>query len=396
LTAQVAQPFTVARLNQAWPIDQQRNNTREGYIEAIVAADVPSRPSAMYTAIRHVNDVAPCTASVLDGALLTDAVTEADAAGRGFAGPTGGVAGSWYIIDVAETTTFSGGATAIQAVDATGANARGNYVLFPQTADALATPERYTSDPLLVSAGLASRSKDASGNTATPTTAAVVVAKSYDVPDLSTPYYLPASSLNARITAGDLSKLLETSDIANQYALDPLISAKTDWVLSLPTRRYSVGVDYGRPNNEWLVFSVVSPPGTARQYFHTGNMRFNLGLNSNSYQACISPKNVFGYDRDGGGSNGSIIPFDLNGEILCGATNVMAFYDRGNSALSASVTRSTKSDGIGKNGWFNINVMSNEIGLPILGASFIKLTNPSVSTGVSGTYGIQWPHILSR
>jgi hypothetical protein len=387
-----SQPFTMARLNQAWLMDQRRNNTREGYVEAIVAADVPSRSSAMFTAIKHVNGTPPCTASVLDGALLTDAATETDAAGRGFAAPTGGVAGSWYIIDVAETTTFSGAATAIRAVDSTGQNARGNYVLFPQTAEAVSAPERYTSDPLLVSAGLAGRSKDLYGTMSSPTTAAVVPAKYYDLPDLSTPYYLPAGAVNARTTAGDLTSLLDKPSLVNQYALDPSVHAKTDWVFSMPTKRYSVGIDYAQPIENARVFSSVSPHGGNKQFFYDTNTR-NINAIYNSYQTCTVLHYITS-SREGRAFGFSI----FTGEVLkyiCGATGVVAYGDLGNSALSASVGRMTLTSEIWLNGWALVNDLSGEngLGLPVLGGAFIKLSNSFAAPGISGTYGIYWPYI---
>ena len=43
-----------------------------------------------------------------------------------------------------------------------------------------------------------------------------------------------------------------------------------------------------------------------------------------------------------------------------------------------------------------IGVNNGGKGLPILGASFIKLENPSASAGKSGTYGITWDHRFTR
>ena len=33
-------------------------------------------------------------------------------------------------------------------------------------------------------------------------------------------------------------------NVINEFITDPAIAANTDWVFSLPTRRYSVAVDY--------------------------------------------------------------------------------------------------------------------------------------------------------
>jgi hypothetical protein len=51
-----------------------------------------------------------------------------------------------------------------------------------------------------------------------------------------------------------------------------------------------------------------------------------------------------------------------------------------------------------ENGWVPLGVLAGgkHPGLPILGASFIKLTNPSAQPGVSANYGITWPHAYFR
>ncbi len=407
----VDQPFSTARLDPAATTAARAANTREGYVEIIAMADIPSERadsppassrSPLYTAIKHVNGVAPCTQAALDAALLADIGDEVTAAGLGLATPTGGLVGGWYIIDVPGSTTFSGAATAIQAVNAAGRPARGNFVLFPQTATAVAAPERYTADPLLVSAGLASREKDIDGNTARPTEAAVLTARSSDLPDLSTPYYLPAGALNARLTASDLTKALAVRSIGNQYTTENSISAVTDWVASMPTRRYSVAVDYSA--DTWReVFSVL--PG-GPQHFSSDNM---VGYNSPmGRQACANadlylqdPERFVNFDRES--SRITNVPFFPESQpptvAFCGAANVLTFLDSPErSALNASVSHQRVWRGLWINGWarFNLDAPRAPAGLPITGAAFTKLTNPAAKPGVLGHYGITWPHILER
>ncbi len=419
-----AQPFATNRLNPNHTAEVLKQHTREGTVEAIVMADIPSAAvygpgadarSALSAAIRNPGSPSSCDARVLDDALLTDTGSEATAAARGLAAPTGGLAGSWYIIDVPGSTTFSGAATAIQAVNAAGRPARGNYVLFPQTADAVAAPEAYTADPVLVSAGLASRVKQADGATSSPTAAAVVRAVSYDLPDLSTPYYLPAQAVNARITAGEIDRLLAADSVVNQYAVDPSISAKTDWVFSLPTRRYSVGLDYAQPPAEARVFSVVPPAdGSDNQSFHSGNTRVESlasPIRNNSEGAPVAeslrasrvcsadlmPMHFFDREENWNSSIGMFMAPSqkLN---LCGAASVAAFSDTGASALGARVARETIVNGLFTNGWARFYLQGSPVsrGLPVLGAAHIKLTNPSAQPGVSGHYGISWPHSFKR
>lgn len=400
LTSGVAQPFSTSRLNPVWPTSVQANHTREGMVDVVVAADIPSASvygssrnaiSAMFAATRPINTIAPCTVATLDEVLLNDFEVESSAADWGLAGPTGGVSGSWYIIDVPGSTTFSGAATAFRAVNAAGKSARSNYMVFPQNGVGVNQPERFTSDPLLVSAGLAGRTKDASGNLSGLSSTIAVRALNTDLPDLSTPGYLPASALNARITAGDLSKTLATTSVSNQYATDAPISAKTDWVLSMPTKRYSVGIDYSQSTSPPL-YSAVPPAAADNQYF------YSTAAATTNEQVC-TPSGVGWRDRDGTPGAQFVFMGVPTSATLCGVTSVLAFVDSGRSALAGSVARQTMSSNasflIYTNGW-GVLSMNTAAGLPILGASFIKLTNPSAQPGVSGNYGITWPHGYTR
>lgn len=403
-----SQPFVPNRLNPAWSDAVKASNTREGYVEMFVAADIPSAAvysatnvgagavrSNLYTAIKHVNGVAPCTLSALDGALLTDKATEAIAAGFGFATPTGGVAGSWYIINVAQTTTFSGDAVALQATNG-GVNARGNYVVFPQVADAVANAEIFTADPLLSGANNAGRTKTFGGVLGTLLATPVIPAAMYDLPDLSTPYLsVPASVANARTAAANLTAQLAVGSITNQYATDASISAKTDWVFSFPTRRYSVAYDYAASGSTARTVYSQVPNGAVNQYFHDGNVVADTA----AAQLCVNlaggAQSFFDREETGNTTGAVFSPGSVANTRFCGETSVLSFGDAGNSALSAAVARQTVTNGLFTNGYSVLNTTntSTGLGLPIIGSAFLKLTNPSAQPGVSGTYGITWSHI---
>ena len=402
------QPFVPNRLNPGWTAAQQQNNTREGYVEMFVAADIPSNlvytgaanaNSPLYTAIKHVAGVAPCTLTALNGALLTDKLTEAEAAAVGFDTPTGQVAGSWYIINVPQSTTFSGDMTALRAT-ALGGNARGNYVVFPQVADPVTTtglPETFTADPLLSGGSNAFRQKSATGVTATVQATPLIAAAMYDFPDLSTPYlgglFGGASVANARASANSLTAQLAALSVSNQYATDASISAKTDWTFSFPTRRYHVAYDYAASGATLkTVYSLV--PAAGNQYFHDTN----IIADATAAQLCINLGSgaLSFYDREEtGNSTGAVFsPGAIATTRFCGETSVLAFADAGNSSLSASVARSTVTTGLFTNGWAFLNTTgANGLGLPLIGSAFMKLTNPSATPGVSGNYGITWTHI---
>lgn len=405
------QTFVDNRLNKTgWDAATLQRNTREGYVEMFVAADIPSNlvytgaanaQSPLYTAIKHVAGTAPCTQSVLNTALLTDHLTEAAAAAVGFDTPTGQVAGSWYIINVPQTTTYSGDMTALRAT-AAGGNARGNYVVFPQVADPVTTtglPETFTADPLLSGANNAGRTKTAGGVLGTTLATPLIAAAMYDFPDLSTPYlgglFGGASVANARASAASLTAQLAALSVSNQYATDASVTAKTDWVFSFPTRRYSVAYDYAASGATLkTVYSLV--PAAGNQYFHDTNivadtaaaqLCINLGTNALAF-----------YDREeSGNTSGPVFsPGNITTTRFCGETSILSFIDSGNSSLSASVARSTINAGSGPftNGWAFLNTTGvNGLGLPLIGSAFLKVTNPNATAGVSGNYGITWTHI---
>ena len=80
---------------------------------------------------------------------------------------------------------------------------------------------------------------------------------------------------------------------------------------------------------------------------------------------------------------------------FCGEASVLSFADSGVSVLGGSVARQNVS-GVYVNGWANVNTSNGGLGLPILGSAFIKLSNPQATSGMSGTYGISWPHRFNR
>lgn len=363
--------FVQDRLNPTWGPADKANNTREGYVEMFNMADITSG-SELFKAIKHVNGVAPCTSAVLDATLTTGAAT------AGLANPTTGLAGSWYIINVPQTTTYSGAANVIRAVDALGNPAVGKNVFSAQDANAPAVVA--TADPLLRSG--------------------LVAAANYDLPDLSTPYLTGAGfSPEAQVNA--LTEALSVNAVINQYANDASITAKTDWVFSMPTRRYGIVANYLAPisNTKGDIAAATAAPTTtyrvynsglaATNYFTSGGAA-NTSVNE-SGQICVSALSQSFYDREETGQKGSgavFSPGTVKTSRLCGEVSVLSFNDSGNSVLAASVARQNVS-GIPVNGWGQVNFSAP---VPVLGSAFMKVSNPNVGSGVSGTYGITWPH----
>ena len=342
--------------------------TREGYVEILNTADIPPAAGAttLYTAIKHVNGKAPCTAATMD-AQAVELADATDAATRGYANPTGRLMANWILVNVDGMASHSGEAVAVRAVDAGGANAAGNIVWFPQTTDAptAGAVNTLTADPLLQSAGFASE------------------VANYDFPDLSTPYTAAAGVGAPETQARNLATQLQVTSVVNEYATSNGFS--TDWVFSMPTRRYAVALNYAAPADKRLLFNA----GNATHFSAA-----NTSLNAAGTLACVTPGVMRGFDREETTQSTFVISPDTAMK-LCGETSVLAFNNTGASVLGAQVARSDSNPGYAS-GWGRIDTTNGGPGLPLIGSSFIKLTNPSAAPGVMGTYGITWPHRYTK
>ena len=306
--------FLDGRLNPNLKDDALANQTREGYVEIFNSADIPGGKfygkdndanSALYTATKHVAGKAPCTASVIQSALYDTDFTPAEegaAVKLGLDAPTGGLTGDWYIMNVPNTTTYSGAATAL-----VGQGGKvGNFVAFPQNDTIkIATPEKFTADPSLVSKGFAGTTKDVTGKwlTADETKAAVIEAIALDFPDLSTPYYAPAAAQAAIDQAANLTQALAVSSITNQYAKDASIIAKTDWVFSMPTRRYAIAANYAAASTATVANTADATKATTYRVINEGvsNSIFANSANTNVNsigQICASSIGATFFDRE--------------------------------------------------------------------------------------------------
>ena len=381
----VSTPFTTNRINPGLNAADQATQTREGYAEVITLADIPVNlaVNSLSRAITHVNGVPGNCASPAVQATLTDAATEGVAAAMGFATPTTGLQGNWTLINVPQTLTFAGSATALQAVDVNGLPARANYVLFPQSSSPALAVDNLTADPLFRSnpAG----SKTAAGVTTLYAPAVgglpVVRAALYDFPDLSTPY-LAGLSIPTQQTVAT-SKALAVKSVSNDYSSDSAVSAATDWLFSLPTLRYSKGLDY-RQATPTVVYSLAASAGNV-EYFSDGN----------STGASALPKAF--YDRDGTLRRSAFCATGCDaGFSLKGAVSLVTFSANQASAVGGRVAMDSASSLAFTNGWGVVDTSNGGAGLPVLGAAFIRANNPAAAAGVSGNYGISSTHSVTR
>lgn len=438
-------PFATARLNTTANV----NGTREGYVEIFNMADIPSvklysattpasgvvagaagtANSILYTATKHVAGVAPCSVAgsasraTLDEIALTSYTTGPHAASVGFAGATTGLAADWYILNLAQTTAFSGSATAIEGrVGAGGAAGAANFVHFPQTDAGSAAffgtankgADTYTADPLL-RVNVHDQAKAA-------VVGPVVTPLFIDLPDMSTPYLPGSAPAGAagdanlpKVQAVTLTAALSRTSVSNQYALDAGISAQTDWVFSMPTRRYSVAANYKATTtaaNNYRLYSDLSvaatAPGTpaltgaADEWFHPANTSVDSRGN-----ICVNADGIRFFDREETTTgNAPIFSPAVAGQLaFCGETSVLSL-STGKVLSSSSDLTATTTTSPYVNGWTLVtttnafagagNTAGLTGGLPILGDAFIKMKNDSAGQGFASTFGLTWGHRYGR
>lgn len=472
-----ANSFPTNRLNPALSAADRAAQTREGYIEILTMADIPKAGFAaqaatvaagtptvnpLWTAVKHVGGVAPCTAATLSllatdpvasqrnaaTILLGNAGQEADgtvadnvnrpttAGGMGLTFPTGQLMANWTIIDTVKTATFSGAAVAIRANHPTvAANVNANLVLFPQS-DALVgvTVNNFTADPLLRTDSW----RIATGATAlSQATTATITASMYDLPDLSTPYL--AATTDARAQASNLTTQLAARAVMNEYLTTTSIAATTDWVFSMPTRRYNVALNYGYSNplgGDGRVYtSMLGTTATANgsgNYVMTNVGTFFSPANTAvaDGKICVATNGPTSYDREETTTTTGFVisPGTVNVVRFCGETSVLGINNGTGAAtgsMSATVAMQNLNLTTGNEGWLSIGTLglssatttvaaapnpdtqagaitsyaatspativaapdfATAKGLPVLGAAFVK----------SSSFGAVWPHRFTR
>ncbi len=442
------------------PTTDNGNGTREGYVEIFNMADIPSVKlyhadgsagagtdnSQIYTAIKHVNGVAPCSVAssaartTLNTLAMTNFTDPLVAAAKGFGSATTGLSADWYILNLNQTTNYSGAAAAVEArVAAGGAAGAANFVHFPQSstaadmttsaaffAGATTFAAAYTADPLL--------RKVAVDSTNTAFAGPAVPPLFVDLPDMSTPY---VTAMTGAVTDANLPKVqaailtnaLARTSVSNQYALDPGIKAATDWVLSMPTRRYSVAANYKATTTAatYRLFSgldevapdnVTAPTASAPGWFTAANT--TVDTRGNICAITSGPMQFF--DREEQTPGVTLTPIfspavvDVATPVICGEAQVLSFSSTsvlGSSPLLTGLSTTAPY----MNGWALINTsnaqatagatnMTNlppagagvaagpavNVGLPIVGDAFIKVNNDAAAGGFTSTFGITWTH----
>lgn len=386
-----ATAFSTIRVDPNRDAAGKLNETREGYVEIFNMADIPPNSAAgsLFTTIKHVagspNTAPPCgttTATAAAWAALDSDPLDATAANlKGLYVPTTGLFANWIILNSVDAGAWSGAAPAIFAADEFENATTGAITYFPQTNEALGVTAsrlaQFTADPVLI--------KNPS------------MAAAYDLPDFSIPYTAAAAPATQ---AALLSQAIATRSVMNEYLTPSAISAHTDWVLSMPTRRYSVAYDYKSTSTDGRVYTVLSP-----EFFNVGNTTYI------DRQVCVKGTTITAWDQEetspttpGAGVIVSPqqpgVPTSFN---ICGEASVLSFNEgekasssglitTASGALKATVARSAV-DTPYSAGWAFLSttgILNN--GLPILGYEAVK------AMGAAGgqAFGATLPHRTDR
>lgn len=382
--------FVTSRLGNAGA-----KGTLEGYVEVLNMADIPSTTSgtgSLYKAIKHVNGVAPCfgadefapivtTLGKVDATLTEVTGTDPAVGQLAMTNPTSGLFANWTIINTTNVSSWGGDATAVVATGGTG---KGNIVFFPQINDVVNDViDTVTADPLMQG------------------TTPKVTPRQYDLPDLSTPY-VSASGTSAADQADTLTGALAVTAVQNEFITSSSVAGATDWVFSMPTRRYHVALDYAatgttpayrvfRTGSTYFTPTNTSVDSTAARIAQAGERSICVGLGSNSLDYRDRSERT---PAPGGFVISPNQP--AAGLSFCGEASVLSFNSATSNVLGATIGQNgvTLTSGF-NSGWASINTSNGGLGYPILGAAFQKYLNVGAG-GVQGNFGSVWPHRYNR
>lgn len=414
--------FLTSRLNPTLTGDALNNGTREGYIEILGMADIPPNNVAggtggnftgllqtpasdakviagtakttdnpLFFATKHVKGEAPpCSGTAwtgLDTAALglTNNAATGTGPALGLTPSTGKLMADWTIVNTVNAAAWGGQAIALSSnvteAQRVVTNSLVQITYVPQTATAVTTANAaiWSADPLFLNAFADTLAYNPVAQTlGAPVGAAAVVAPGmYDLPDLSTPFDTALSAANSALQVTEITNALATrAAIMNEFAVESSISGSTDWVFSMPTRRYSVAMAYskitanddGRRWNRLLNdgTGMAAAPTLANQ-FQVKNTAVVNGM------ICVTGTNPKPYDREEQTPTTAaavvVSPSVLAGTVrLCGETSVLSF-----------------NNGTGTSGALKGSVSVSAIDVPYAtGWATMIVTAPNASAGAVG------------
>jgi hypothetical protein len=288
------------------------DRTREGYLEVIEMATLTG---ALLTGVTHTAAGVPASCAVVQVATLPVA---------GLAAPTGGMAGSYTLINVANGADMGGNATALA-----------NF------------------NPAIIYTDL--------GNEATNLTTAqpvsVVVAQQ---PTGTTTYTNTFTSATAGADA--VGSTILHSSVINEFVLDATTRSATDWVMTFPTKRY------------YTAGATAIAPFT-NIYTTSGACEPILFSFFNREEQTFTPT----------GSDFSPTP-GITPNSLCWESTVLSIRNAASSATASAVLGSQNTTVVNvntsfQNGWARLSFTgANAVGAGILAAT---TTSRNVNTGTT-------------
>ncbi len=398
-----ATPFVTSRLNSTLTGDALANGTREGYIEIIGMADVPPTNQAtfktvanttanqtftglrgtpatdagvvagtklttdnpLFFAIKHSSSVAPCAGTAwtdLDKTTAFGLTNTASGTGPalGLTPITGGLMANWTIVNTVNAAAWGGEAIALTS------DGTKNIIYAPQigTATGIANVTAWSADPLFLNASTGTVVYDMVNQNLKAATgvAPVIPAGYYDLPDLSTPLSGTIDAAGAATQAQNITNILAAkSSVINEFAVESAINGSTDWVFSMPTRRYSIAMAYSKitstdDGRRWNVRLNDTNQSTTANQFQLANTSVVDGL------ICVSGAKPAPNDREENSPTSSstvvVSPSTVAGGIkLCGEASVMSFNNGAGTtgALKASVAVTATDVGY-QAGWATMSV----------------------------------------
>lgn len=345
--------------------------SREGSLEIHNMADIPPG-SDLFKSIVHPRN---CGSAAQQNLVTEEFVDAAGAARAGLAAATGGLSGTWMILNQAQVATYSGAMTAIRAEDVMGRNAYANIRFSPQTLPSGCNHQW----------GSSTWGEQFSWNSIENLTAAPLDKESNtcswwsEVPNLSTPLIDRFASPEEQVEHITKRYLQSASwlrrRVENTFVSDPAgaVPMSTDWIVSQPLMNYYVSVtSSGRLLLNSKISSNPYKEHVSVQSFPDGGKR-----------VCLNAGALTVFDSEGGKTT-----LPVPGNALCGGgegngVSVLSFAP--DSVINASVNRTVFNPGAVTAGWASLDL---GVELPILGYALTHFRNNLTDKN----YGATMPH----
>lgn len=174
--------------------------------------------------------------------------------------------------------------------------------------------------------------------------------------------------------ATNLASQFAVASLTNEFLTNASVGFQTDWVFSMPTRRYAVAVNY---SGDKAVFN----PGV-NTHFTPANVTMDA-----QGRACVDSGNMQAFDREENTRKNFVIS-PASVYRFCGETSVLAFNKTPAQAslLGAQIARENV-EAKYADGWFTMTGLGIGAGLPVIGFAAVK---------ANGNIGGTWAHRFER